>query len=286
MYHILIENSKNNLSNTEISLSISFPHQSPKRRVSNQGYCTCRRIIGNFNSYKKKLKRYQMTKNYKIKKSIALIVFQEAADIKGRPNERKTFMRNPHLVELAFQAFKNKIEQMDNIFGYGFKIIKESCSQLCGIPISNKSITFKPKVYSQKSQREMKKKFKNLEKQGINMRFAKRARKMRKLKKNLEKLGMNTVKKVQKMKRHVLRYYQIYKKVHSKCCTNGNPCCSKTVYHSSGKSFISIFREYSRRTRDLLRRIEHQGENRRLHKRTRNLLRRLYVKLLRIIRSL
>jgi len=73
---------------------------------------------------------------------------------------------------------------------------------------------------------------------------------------------------------------ELQTQIHRKnvCCANDSPCCQSGLYHHSGRSFKTIVRRLSRRTRKLIRDIEHRGENRRNHSRTRRALRRMFAR--------
>lgn len=66
------------------------------------------------------------------------------------------------------------------------------------------------------------------------------------------------------------------------CCnTDSNSrCCNSPLQHSlTGENYKSLLRRLHRRSRKLLRRIEHRNENRRLHQRTRKLVQRIFDKI-------
>lgn len=110
------------------------------RRISNQKFCTCENVYANFQSYYHSYKQYQSSKNDIKKKKIAKIVFEEIAGIYGRPTKEKRFYENSKLINQAYHLFKKKVLELNVVFQERMKVMKQSCSDLCGIPNNNSQL--------------------------------------------------------------------------------------------------------------------------------------------------
>jgi len=94
-------------------------------------------------------------------------------------------------------------------------------------------------------------------------------------------------KMIQKQVNQYQSHYNQQKYKQDRCCSRTQGyCCSREIVHPHRGSYHKIFRRLERRTRSLIRNIEHRKESRHLHDRTRRLLRRLSSRLREIISSL
>jgi hypothetical protein len=59
----------------------------------------------------------------------------------------------------------------------------------------------------------------------------------------------------------------------ARCCATKSPWCRPDLVSASGKPFSKIIRKLARRTRALLRNVEHRNEDRRDHEHTRETIR-------------
>lgn len=80
--------------------------------------------------------------------------------------------------------------------------------------------------------------------------------------------------------------YRVKKVRRNICCESERDCCYQAILNPNGEKYSVLLRRLERRTRKLIRDIDHRREERNLHKRTRDLLRRTFKRIQEQLKSI